>query len=218
MGGIMPGRQAGRRGRARMACMHACAALLQPVMRVLRLREPQAMHMAGTEHMPTLMVHPCMCIHLWLAVLLPEGAPPPAPACRYTTRVINESMRLYPQPPVLIRRALQDDTFDAYTVPAGSDIFISVWNLHRWAGRPGQARPGCRVRSPWQQKPGHGLCCAGPDLACTQTARPYGHRAHPGGRLCPCMARCCAAASNPSPCRSPQTSPVPRVQVARAVG
>jgi hypothetical protein len=28
-------------------------------------------------------------------------------ALRFTTRVINEAMRLYPQPPVLIRRALQ---------------------------------------------------------------------------------------------------------------
>jgi cytochrome P450 len=27
------------------------------------------------------------------------------PKLRWTTRVINESMRLYPQPPVLIRRA-----------------------------------------------------------------------------------------------------------------
>lgn len=52
-------------------------------------------------------------------------------ALRYTTRVINESMRLYPQPPVLIRRALQDDKFDDYEVPQGADIFISVWNLHR---------------------------------------------------------------------------------------
>lgn len=50
---------------------------------------------------------------------------------RYTTRVINEAMRLYPQPPVLIRRALADDVLDGYKVPAGSDIFISVWNLHR---------------------------------------------------------------------------------------
>eukprot|EP00879_Flechtneria_rotunda_P004614 GHRR01004870.1.p1 GENE.GHRR01004870.1~~GHRR01004870.1.p1 ORF type:complete len:511 (+),score=151.20 GHRR01004870.1:254-1786(+) len=50
---------------------------------------------------------------------------------RFTTRVINEAMRLYPQPPVLIRRALVDDTFDEYTILKGSDIFISVWNLHR---------------------------------------------------------------------------------------
>lgn len=51
---------------------------------------------------------------------------------RFTTRVINEAMRLYPQPPVLIRRTLGDDTLGGYEVSAGSDIFISVWNLHRW--------------------------------------------------------------------------------------
>ncbi|KAM7278451.1 hypothetical protein ACFE04_005585 [Oxalis oulophora] len=45
---------------------------------------------------------------------------------KYTTRVINESMRLYPQPPVLIRRSIDDDVLDK-----GEDIFISVWNLHR---------------------------------------------------------------------------------------
>lgn len=51
-------------------------------------------------------------------------------ALKYCTRVINEAMRLYPQPPVLIRRALQDDVLDGYRVPAGSDLFISVWNIH----------------------------------------------------------------------------------------
>ena len=50
---------------------------------------------------------------------------------KYTTRVINESMRLYPQPPVLIRRALDDDVLGGYKVEKGSDLFISVWNLHR---------------------------------------------------------------------------------------
>lgn len=50
---------------------------------------------------------------------------------RYTTRVINEAMRLYPQPPVLIRRALEDDRLGAYPIKKGQDIFISVWNLHR---------------------------------------------------------------------------------------
>ncbi len=41
-------------------------------------------------------------------------------ALKYTTRVINESMRLYPQPPVLIRRALEDDTFgDVVVSPLG---------------------------------------------------------------------------------------------------
>lgn len=35
-----------------------------------------------------------------------------------------------PQPPVLIRRALSEDTFGQYPVDKGSDIFISIWNLH----------------------------------------------------------------------------------------
>ncbi|KAL3838490.1 hypothetical protein ACJIZ3_023081 [Penstemon smallii] len=50
---------------------------------------------------------------------------------KYTTRVINESLRLYPQPPVLIRRSLEDDVLGEYPVKKGEDIFISVWNLHR---------------------------------------------------------------------------------------
>ncbi|KHN29293.1 Protein LUTEIN DEFICIENT 5, chloroplastic [Glycine soja] len=50
---------------------------------------------------------------------------------KYTTRVINESLRLYPQPPVLIRRSLEDDVLGEYPIKRGEDIFISVWNLHR---------------------------------------------------------------------------------------
>lgn len=52
-------------------------------------------------------------------------------ALKYTTRVINESMRLYPQPPVLIRRAVDDDVLGGFKCKAGSDIFISTWNIHR---------------------------------------------------------------------------------------
>ncbi|KAK4273615.1 hypothetical protein QN277_021984 [Acacia crassicarpa] len=50
---------------------------------------------------------------------------------KYATRVINESLRLYPQPPVLIRRALENDVLEGYPIKRGEDIFISVWNLHR---------------------------------------------------------------------------------------
>jgi beta-ring hydroxylase len=35
---------------------------------------------------------------------------------KYTTRVINESLRLYPQPPVLIRRSLEDDMLGGYPI------------------------------------------------------------------------------------------------------
>nr|XP_034903407.1 protein LUTEIN DEFICIENT 5, chloroplastic isoform X2 [Populus alba] len=50
---------------------------------------------------------------------------------KYTTRVINESLRLYPQPPVLIRRSLEGDMLGKYPIERGEDIFISIWNLHR---------------------------------------------------------------------------------------
>uniref|UniRef100_A0A5B7BTE9 Uncharacterized protein n=1 Tax=Davidia involucrata TaxID=16924 RepID=A0A5B7BTE9_DAVIN len=50
---------------------------------------------------------------------------------KYTSRVINESLRLYPQPPVLIRRSLEDDMLGKYPIKRGEDFFISVWNLHR---------------------------------------------------------------------------------------
>ncbi|CAD7699155.1 unnamed protein product [Ostreobium quekettii] len=53
--------------------------------------------------------------------------------------VLAESLRLYPQPPILIRRALADDVLppglgghpDGYPVGKGADLFISSWNLHR---------------------------------------------------------------------------------------
>lgn len=56
----------------------------------------------------------------------------------YLRSVLSESLRLYPQPPILIRRALGDDVLppglngdpNGYPIGKGADIFISVWNLH----------------------------------------------------------------------------------------
>jgi cytochrome P450 len=50
-----------------------------------------------------------------------------------------EGLRLYPEPPVLIRRARKEDTLpqgssamkQGIKVLRGTDIFISTWNLHR---------------------------------------------------------------------------------------
>lgn len=49
-----------------------------------------------------------------------------------------QSLRMFPQPPFLIRRALKDLTLpggltnlDEIPLNKGADIFISVWNLHR---------------------------------------------------------------------------------------
>ncbi|XP_072962595.1 cytochrome P450 97B2, chloroplastic isoform X2 [Typha angustifolia] len=70
----------------------------------------------------------------------------------YIRLIIVEALRLYPQPPLLIRRALKPDKLpggykgheDGYEIPAGTDIFISVYNLHRspyfW-DRPNEFEP-----------------------------------------------------------------------------
>nr|QNS29944.1 cytochrome P450 [Nothapodytes nimmoniana] len=50
---------------------------------------------------------------------------------KYTSRVVSESLRLYPQPPVLIRRSVEDDILGQYPIKRGEDIFVSIWNLHR---------------------------------------------------------------------------------------
>ncbi|KAL9245932.1 hypothetical protein vseg_019527 [Gypsophila vaccaria] len=57
----------------------------------------------------------------------------------YIRLIVVESLRLYPQPPLLIRRSLKPDNLpggykgekDGYQIPAGTDIFVSVYNLHR---------------------------------------------------------------------------------------
>eukprot|EP00798_Chlamydomonas_sp_ICE-L_P024654 gene24654-10279_t len=57
----------------------------------------------------------------------------------YMRATIAESLRMYPQPPILIRRSLKEDVLppgrngvpEGYPIGAGADLFISVWNLHR---------------------------------------------------------------------------------------
>lgn len=57
----------------------------------------------------------------------------------YIRLIVAESLRLYPQPPLLIRRSLKSDSLpggykgkkDGHSIPAGTDIFLSVYNLHR---------------------------------------------------------------------------------------
>ncbi|XP_008809593.2 cytochrome P450 97B2, chloroplastic [Phoenix dactylifera] len=70
----------------------------------------------------------------------------------YIRLIIVEALRLYPQPPLLIRRALKPDKLpggykgdeNGYKIPAGTDIFLSVYNLHRsphfW-DRPNEFEP-----------------------------------------------------------------------------
>lgn len=50
---------------------------------------------------------------------------------KYIMRCVCESMRLYPHPPVLLRRALVKDVLPGgYDVQRGQDVMISVYNIH----------------------------------------------------------------------------------------
>eukprot|EP00884_Botryococcus_braunii_P009203 jgi/Botrbrau1/18284/Bobra.0179s0015.2 len=50
---------------------------------------------------------------------------------KYVLRCVNESMRLYPHPPVLLRRALREDVLPGnYKVLPKQDVMISVYNIH----------------------------------------------------------------------------------------
>lgn len=47
------------------------------------------------------------------------------------TQVIKEALRMYPPGWLYTRRALDDDCFGDYHMPAGTDVFINSWLLHR---------------------------------------------------------------------------------------
>jgi cytochrome P450 len=62
----------------------------------------------------------------------------------YTTTVIQETMRLYPPVWGLTRNSLAADVIDGYRVPAGADVMISPYTLHRHPGfwpEPNEFRP-----------------------------------------------------------------------------
>ena len=53
------------------------------------------------------------------------------PRLPVTRRVIEESLRLYPPVWMLPRRAIDRDEIGGYDVPAGSDVLLSVYSMHR---------------------------------------------------------------------------------------
>jgi len=50
---------------------------------------------------------------------------------QYARQIIEETIRLYPPVWLFTRKALAADNIGGYTVPAGTDIFISPYYLHR---------------------------------------------------------------------------------------
>jgi cytochrome P450 len=66
------------------------------------------------------------------------------PRLRYTRMVVEEVLRLYPPVWALTRRAQRDDEVGGYHVPAGADVLVCPYTLHRhpdfWAD-PDSFRP-----------------------------------------------------------------------------
>ena len=50
---------------------------------------------------------------------------------RYTRQVIDESLRLYPPGWVLSRRTIEADVLGGYPVPAGTNVLLPLYLLHR---------------------------------------------------------------------------------------
>jgi cytochrome P450 len=49
----------------------------------------------------------------------------------FTRQVIAETLRLYPPGWLLTRRAIEPDSIGDYALPAGTEVFISPWLVHR---------------------------------------------------------------------------------------
>ncbi|WP_328845539.1 cytochrome P450 [Streptomyces sp. NBC_00258] len=65
---------------------------------------------------------------------LPSGRAPSAAdldELPYLTRVLKESMRLYPAAPVVGRRSVEAAEVDGHLIPAGADVLVLPWVTHR---------------------------------------------------------------------------------------
>ena len=69
------------------------------------------------------------------------GRPPTSadlPSLHYTRQVFEETLRLYPPVPALVRRVVRPTTLDGYEIPASSRALISIYSIHRhpdlWLG------------------------------------------------------------------------------------
>jgi cytochrome P450 len=66
-------------------------------------------------------------------------------AMTYTQSVLDETLRLYPPVWLFTRRADEDDALAGYDIPAGADLYLSPYVLHRtetWWPEPAAFDPG----------------------------------------------------------------------------
>jgi cytochrome P450 len=79
---------------------------------------------------------------------------------RYTRQVIDESLRLYPPGWVLSRRTIEADVLGGYPVPAGTNVLLPLYLLHRhphfWKDPEGTRRSG-RVSHTCRSRPVRGI-------------------------------------------------------------
>lgn len=79
--------------------------------------------------------HPGVQSEVRAEALAADGVVPPGPdalrAFDLTHRVVHETLRLYPPVWMFTRRATVDDEFAGYRVPAGTQILITPYILHR---------------------------------------------------------------------------------------
>jgi len=72
-------------------------------------------------------------LHAEIDSVATNGAPSLAQmeALAYTQQVINETLRLYPPGWLLSRRTLEADTLGGYAIPAGANVLLPLYLLHR---------------------------------------------------------------------------------------
>ncbi len=72
-------------------------------------------------------------LHAELAAIPDEPAPslPHMEALTYTQQVVNEALRLYPPGWLLSRRTVQPDVLSGYEIPAGANVLLPLYLLHR---------------------------------------------------------------------------------------
>lgn len=68
-----------------------------------------------------------------IATVIGDATPTAAHAreLAYTTKVLKEGMRLYPSAPVTGRRTVSERELVGYRVPAGIDLVVAPWVIHR---------------------------------------------------------------------------------------
>jgi len=56
------------------------------------------------------------------------------PKLKYSRKVVDETLRIYPPTALLARQNIEEDTIGGYTIPAGSMVVLVPYVVHRYPG------------------------------------------------------------------------------------